>query len=270
MPYRYTDPKRASEPHALPDVEIWEDRIYQVTCEGCGVYYWPEFCATAVDQAELCCQSCARAGLEIEPTDCKGWFFAFGSPGHLWDSEQPNGPYPTEEAALEAAREIAGVEEEEEEKGEEEPGSILAREDENYCLYLVVVASPIDRKVQLERRIGAVLGGKVRAHGPYSDEEIKDLLAESEEEEDKEEPRNQPDEEDIFIQPDGRAYCSGKLIADIRQIGPYSGVRDDRAVFRWMEREGYYPNVWQIDDHGGHLLLSWDEKRQEFVEHKEG
>jgi hypothetical protein len=34
-----------------------------------------------------------------------GWYFAFGEPGCLWDSE-PFGPYPTELEAIEAAEEM--------------------------------------------------------------------------------------------------------------------------------------------------------------------
>jgi hypothetical protein len=60
----YSDPSRADDPRALPDVEVWYD-------EGAK--------------------------------DFTGWFYWFCFPGCLPDSE-PAGPFETREAALEDAR----------------------------------------------------------------------------------------------------------------------------------------------------------------------
>ena len=65
MAYEYSDPRREEAPHALPDVEVfWEKQ-------------------------------------ECEPG---GFYYAFGFPGCLWDSD-PIGPFPTYEAALAEAQE---------------------------------------------------------------------------------------------------------------------------------------------------------------------
>lgn len=75
MPYEYSDPTRASEPHALPNVEVfWDD-------DDNGRNFDSE-------------------GEPVAP----GWYYAFGFPGCLWDGE-PSGPYATEAEALAAARE---------------------------------------------------------------------------------------------------------------------------------------------------------------------
>jgi hypothetical protein len=61
-----------------------------------------------------------------------------------------------------------------------------------------------------------------------------------------------PGEEDITVTPDGDAYCNGKRIAPAKD-----GARDDAAIRAWMDRgAGYYPNVWQQDDHGGATLVT--------------
>lgn len=74
MAYHYSDPKRASDPHALPNVEV-----FYVPAEESGT--------TEENEAR-------------EP----GWYFAFGFPGCLHDGE-PEGPYTSEAGALAAARE---------------------------------------------------------------------------------------------------------------------------------------------------------------------
>lgn len=70
MAYHYTDASRESDPHALPDVDV---------------FY----------------------GKRLTETDPVGWHYAFGNPGCLDDSD-PCGPYDTEAEALAAAREAAG------------------------------------------------------------------------------------------------------------------------------------------------------------------
>jgi hypothetical protein len=58
-----------------------------------------------VEGEENECSSCI--GGTVRPTGISGFWYAYGSPGYLWDGE-PTGPYATEEEALQAAREAAG------------------------------------------------------------------------------------------------------------------------------------------------------------------
>lgn len=73
MSYIYSDPTRETDPHALPDVEVF-------TLGECKEDHASEW----------------FAGI--------GWYFAFGFPGCLWDSD-PIGPFNTEQEAINAARE---------------------------------------------------------------------------------------------------------------------------------------------------------------------
>lgn len=76
MTYQYTDASRESDPHALPDVEVF-------------MYGQGE------DQRAM------------EWFEGVGWYYAFGQIGCLWDSD-PTGPFDTEAEALKEAREAAG------------------------------------------------------------------------------------------------------------------------------------------------------------------
>lgn len=98
MAQHYSDPKRASSPHSLPDTEV--------------------FFVSAEDfvQAEYGTWMAERT-MELEPqqhsnlTDCgplEGWYYWYCLPGCLPDSD-PCGPFATEEDALDDARENAGV-----------------------------------------------------------------------------------------------------------------------------------------------------------------
>ena len=80
MPYFYTDETRESDPGALPDVEVF----HGTACEegGCG---WYDLASCGADD------------------HVNGYFYAFGFPGCLWDSD-PVGPFDTEAEALADAR----------------------------------------------------------------------------------------------------------------------------------------------------------------------
>ncbi len=96
MPYFYSDPERESDPHALPNVEVLE--AYALICDDCGhLKVYPDSKGTGYAD----CPNCGEIGITSDY-----YFYAFGSPGCLWDGE-PMGPYDTEDAALEAARENA-------------------------------------------------------------------------------------------------------------------------------------------------------------------
>ena len=83
MAYEYSDESRASDPHALPDVEVFKHE------EGdCGI---------------ACCLCCKNEKGHIVNL-LGGYYYAYGLPGCLWDSD-PVGPFDTYEEALAAARE---------------------------------------------------------------------------------------------------------------------------------------------------------------------
>lgn len=71
----YSDPSRETEPHALPDVEVFHHPDYYDLNAECK-----------------------------DPNDWHdhGWYYAYGQPGCLWDSD-PMGPYDTAQEAQEAA-----------------------------------------------------------------------------------------------------------------------------------------------------------------------
>lgn len=95
MSYHYTRASDADSQTRLPDVETFYHQH---------------------GKRERCALNSGRVAERFgecpvdEDGDCygTGWYFAFGSPGCLHDSD-PSGPYPTEDAALAAARELAGV-----------------------------------------------------------------------------------------------------------------------------------------------------------------
>ena len=86
MSYIYSDPTREEEPHALPDVEVFE--VSQLV-----VNYNLE----NLDHAD-----------EMTITEA-GWYYQFGFPGCLPDGE-PNGPFDTKEKAIEDIGESNGIE----------------------------------------------------------------------------------------------------------------------------------------------------------------
>ena len=77
MSQQYSDPARADEQYALPDVEV---------------FY--------VSQGEI--DDLERDGEETELQE-QGWYFWFCFPGCLPDSD-PMGPYASEQLAIDAAR----------------------------------------------------------------------------------------------------------------------------------------------------------------------
>ena len=100
MSQAYSDPKRESETYALPDIEVWQDRVSIVHCR-CGEY------ETAFDSAHAdttaYCPSCEKEAESVEDTDREAWFYWFCFPGCMPDGEL-NGPFATESEALADAR----------------------------------------------------------------------------------------------------------------------------------------------------------------------
>jgi hypothetical protein len=85
----YSDPKRASDPYALPDVEVFQA---ECTCPG------------------ECLQVHHDDGLQLEDG---GWYWWSCFPGCLPDGE-PNGPFDSEDEALADAQAAADDDEGEE------------------------------------------------------------------------------------------------------------------------------------------------------------
>jgi hypothetical protein len=79
MSYIYSDPKRANDPHALPDVEVFYDKEGNFGCFNFD------------DDGSF--------SSSLGP----GWYYAYGQIGCLWDSD-PVGPFASEEAAIKAMR----------------------------------------------------------------------------------------------------------------------------------------------------------------------
>lgn len=79
MPYIHSDPSRESQPHALPNVEIfflsYEEAGHMNKLED------PDF----------------ESGMRARYSE--GWYWVYGSPGCLWDGE-PEGPFETEADAI--------------------------------------------------------------------------------------------------------------------------------------------------------------------------
>ena len=93
MSYHYSDPARASDPHAQPDFEVFHTYFGECGCDApCG---FADTMGAAIE--------CAECGDGYRTAD-SGYFYAFGFAGRLWDSE-PVGPFCTEAEAVEAARE---------------------------------------------------------------------------------------------------------------------------------------------------------------------
>jgi len=100
MAQAYSNPKRANDPYALPDVEMWQDEVWEVECR-CGVYEIPE----PADADEIYCPSCERKiDTGAATAGRKAWFYWFCFPGCLPDSD-PAGPFGSEAEALADAQE---------------------------------------------------------------------------------------------------------------------------------------------------------------------
>jgi hypothetical protein len=77
--------------------------------------------------------------------------------------------------------------------------------------------------------------------------EIRELISENEQ--DEEDP--EPDEDDIFMKPSGALGGSTSVTAGGEFLGEFSSDEEaEAAIKEWMEKNNYYPNVWQVSDHG--------------------
>jgi hypothetical protein len=104
MSYYYSDPSRENDQHALPDFEVFADKVGSLLCWQCDEV------DTYADDIAFKNGFCPQCGVPLKSPklskllDGVKYWYAFGFPGCLWDSD-PVGPYDTEEEAIEAARE---------------------------------------------------------------------------------------------------------------------------------------------------------------------
>lgn len=96
MTQHYSNPERESDPHALPDVETF---YVHGTCAHCGD-------TLGYDPRQRPWQHRSHR-VEEWHTDGQGWYWQSCFPDCLPDGE-PNGPFDTEELAVEDARSDAG------------------------------------------------------------------------------------------------------------------------------------------------------------------
>ncbi len=104
MPYRYSDTTRESDPNALPNVEVFESAVWTVDCDQCGDVETYSY-GRPHDRYMECPNECGSSDTQrpVRKENRTGFWYAFGSPGCLWDSE-PVGPFDTEAEALADAR----------------------------------------------------------------------------------------------------------------------------------------------------------------------
>ena len=91
----YSNPKRESDPHALPDIEVWH-------------------VGRMGPRREVECRLCSSEYDDIDPPEAVhlGWYWQPCFPGCLPDSDPPFGPFGTRDEALADARE--GMDDEDE------------------------------------------------------------------------------------------------------------------------------------------------------------
>ena len=94
----YSDPSRADDCHALPDLELWADQTIEICCRECGEFDIP---LEYSDHIEYC-PTCGSKHISLHPW--KGstkvcWWYWFCFPGCLPDSIVM-GPFKTYDEAL--------------------------------------------------------------------------------------------------------------------------------------------------------------------------
>ena len=111
MAQHYSNPKRARDPHALPDLETFQLTATEVAAlDEDTIYEYmrrPEFRLASMNSRD---RDAMLAAIVEEQGITGGWYYQFGFPGCLPDGD-PNGPFRTEADALADARD--GCEEEE-------------------------------------------------------------------------------------------------------------------------------------------------------------
>jgi hypothetical protein len=244
----YSDPKRANDPHALPDLDTFEVTQHTPTyecplCSPLGVHRHDD------DDDEEACDS-SHAANHV------GWYWQSCFPGCLPDGE-PNGPFATEEEALADARN--GMDDDDDDETGEEftcrgcNQTLKARTADadgdlidNYCQDCSV-ASGDGMTLDLQR--AAVCAECCDCDEPIIDE---------------------PNEEDYYLSDDWRSIMYlGRVIVGPVSVDAEPCPRDAvmAALREYMHTIGYWPNVWAISDHGNASLISVLDCGCYFTEH---
>jgi len=60
-----------------------------------------------------------------------------------------------------------------------------------------------------------------------------------------------PDSEDIFLSDTGYLGSQTSVSAGRKHLGIFNSSEDaEKAIFNWIGKHNYRPNIWQISDHG--------------------
>lgn len=103
MAHHYLNPDDASNPSRLPNIETFEARYGY--CDECQSLAFDIMLGKRMPCGDPECRN-EETSVSLEEV---GWFYCYGLPGNVPDSE-PMGPFETEELALKDAR-AAGFEE---------------------------------------------------------------------------------------------------------------------------------------------------------------
>ena len=94
----YSDPEREADPYALPDVRVWQDAGFESRC--CNVVAPEEYVTATSEQP---CPSCSQPAVWHRLDQSKAWFYEYGMPGCLPDSDW-FGPFTRKADAIAAAQ----------------------------------------------------------------------------------------------------------------------------------------------------------------------
>lgn len=94
-----------------------------------------------------------------------------------------------------------------------------------------------------------------------SDEDEDDDAWGGEDDSNEDDKPSEPEEGDLVTEDDRvyRIYGSSKLAVLVTDEQVEDGTDID-AIREYMDREGFYPNVWQLSDHGNYHLRSLEKK----------
>ena len=95
------------------------------------------------------------------------------------------------------------------------------------------------------------------SEGKFKEIAVEAMLGIDEEEEGHDEPEDEPDDDDMFFQDAGHLGGQTKVMCMRKTIGTFTEHEDAvKAAKAWMKKNNYYPNVWQVSDHGNYHKMS--------------
>ena len=105
MSRHYSDPERESDPHALPDLEVFELTAREVAeRDEDMIYEYMKRREFRLASMNRCARERMFDAMIAEEGITGGWFYWYCFPGCMPDSEA-YGPYESRQTALDAARE---------------------------------------------------------------------------------------------------------------------------------------------------------------------